>query len=360
MEGDVSDAVAKPADAPKSPSRGRASMICIAGSLGRAWVDGPAIDLDHFEFTEADYARRKQVVVDMRARFKLKSLPGSDQFPPRPRTLRAAAEKYARCNLYFLPFVSVTLTDAVWDGDLVNVARLLVKRVPPDSRDKQGHLALTIAIRGRHNAIAKFLLDKKAKLDLQDEDTLHTPLHMAIIMGNKSMARRLIESGADVELRDAEGLTPLLWATIRGFLETVGLLLLHGADVNGRDSTGMTPLHVACFKGYMDLVDFLLHNGTVVKSFVRSIDRSIVREMALTNGRTGKANLALEDENGFSPSLYARIEEQGEVLDRIQEFLDQKEKDATRRARRAAKRAARLARQEAAAQATEDNPNSLI
>ncbi|ETV99114.1 hypothetical protein, variant 3 [Aphanomyces invadans] len=190
------------------------------------------------------------------------SLPGCDHFPGRKRTLRAAAEKYTRSNLYFLPFVKTTLPDAVWDGDLVNVARLLVMRIPPDSRDKNGRLALSIAIQLKHSAIAKFLMDKHAKPDLQDEGTLYGALHMCIIMGNKSLTRRLVEAGANVELRDAEGMTPLIWATIRGFLEVVGLLLHHGADVNGKDNTGMTALHVACFKGYTDLVDFLLHTGS--------------------------------------------------------------------------------------------------
>ncbi|ETV99112.1 hypothetical protein, variant 1 [Aphanomyces invadans] len=246
----------KPESMP-SPTR-RGCQIAI----GRAWTNGPAIDMDHYEWTAADYVRRKEVVAAMRERIRVKSLPGCDHFPGRKRTLRAAAEKYTRSNLYFLPFVKTTLPDAVWDGDLVNVARLLVMRIPPDSRDKNGRLALSIAIQLKHSAIAKFLMDKHAKPDLQDEGTLYGALHMCIIMGNKSLTRRLVEAGANVELRDAEGMTPLIWATIRGFLEVVGLLLHHGADVNGKDNTGMTALHVACFKGYTDLVDFLLHTGS--------------------------------------------------------------------------------------------------
>ncbi|RHY64068.1 hypothetical protein DYB30_006594 [Aphanomyces astaci] len=171
---DDEDLQPKPEQANNSPTRRGGCQIAI----GRAWPNGPAIDVDHYEFTAADYVRRKGVVAALRERMRVNSLPGCEHFPTRKRTLRTAAEKYTRCNLYFLPFVKTTLPDAVWDGDLVNVARLLVLRIPPDSRDKDGRLALSIAIQLKHSAIAKFLIDKHAKPDLQDQGTLHGALHM--------------------------------------------------------------------------------------------------------------------------------------------------------------------------------------
>ncbi len=74
--------------------------------------------------------------------------------------------------------------------------------------------------------------------------------------------RRLIEAGANIELRDAEGMTPIMWAALRGYIEVVGMLIDHGANVNAQDNSGMTALHIVCFKGYVDLVDHLLNRGT--------------------------------------------------------------------------------------------------
>ncbi len=73
------------------------------------------------------------------------------------------------------------MCDAVWDRDMVNVARLLHLRMPPDDRDSDGRLALSIAIQNKDNAIAKLLLDKKAKINLQDDSTLFSPLHVCIM-----------------------------------------------------------------------------------------------------------------------------------------------------------------------------------
>ncbi|OQR96426.1 hypothetical protein THRCLA_07290 [Thraustotheca clavata] len=298
--------------------------------LGRAWDDGPRLDEEHLVFTREDYERRKEYVKTLREFMKSKSLPGCDIFPKRKRTLRTLAEKYARCNLYFLPFVRVTLTDACWDDDLVNVSRLLFKRIPPDSRDKEGRLAISIAIQLKQGAIAKFLLDKHANINLQDDKTLHSPLHMAIIMGNKTLSRRFIEDGAQADLRDAEGMTPLHWATFRGFLEVIAMLLQYGADVNSQDNLGISALHIACFKGFTDLIDYLLH--------------------------TAHANLTIEDDQGFTPALYARIQDNGEALDRIEEFIAEQKKLEEKRARRERRKAERLANQELLS----SNPNSLI
>ncbi|OQS01241.1 hypothetical protein ACHHYP_01492 [Achlya hypogyna] len=312
---------------PKSAT-GPTSQKSLRIVLGRAWDDGPRLDEPHLAFVRLDFARRTAYVEALRERMREKSQPGCDLFPRRPRTLRSLAAKYARCNLYFLPFVKVTLTDACWDSDLVNVSRLLYQRIPPDSRDANGRLAMSIAIQLKQGAIAKFLLDKHANVNLQDEGTLFTPLHMSLIMGNKSLSRRFIEDGARVDIADADGMLPLHWATIRGFLEVIAMLLEYGADVNARDTWGISSLHIACFKGYTDIVDYLLH--------------------------TAHADMNVEDNEGFPPALYSRIQDNGEVLDRVEEFIAEQKKLAEKRARRARRRAERLAQKEL------ENPNSLI
>ncbi|RHY87626.1 hypothetical protein DYB37_003575 [Aphanomyces astaci] len=74
----------------------------------------------------------------------------------------------------------------------------------------------------------------------------------------------------------------------------------------------------------------------------------------------GHADLEAEDINGFTPGLYARIEDQGEVLDRIDEFVAGLKKDDERRQRRIKRRAERLARLAKEADEVEVNSHSLI
>jgi uncharacterized protein len=54
--------------------------------------------------------------------------------------------------------------------------------------------------------------------------------------------QRMIAQRADVNRREADGSTPLLWATYVGSGEAVTLLLKAGADPNAANHNGVTPL----------------------------------------------------------------------------------------------------------------------
>ena len=60
--------------------------------------------------------------------------------------------------------------------------------------------------------------------------------------GNTKLIKQLLEDGMDVDLTDKEGLTALYRAAHNDQKETVSLLLSNGANVNIRDKFGNTPL----------------------------------------------------------------------------------------------------------------------
>ena len=72
-----------------------------------------------------------------------------------------------------------------------------------------------------------------------------TPLLYAARDGRLSVARRLVDAGADLELADANGIRPLLISLINGKLEVASFLVSKGADVNADDFWGRTPLWAA-------------------------------------------------------------------------------------------------------------------
>ncbi|KAH8234854.1 hypothetical protein KR032_004237 [Drosophila birchii] len=93
-----------------------------------------------------------------------------------------------------------------------------------------------------------------------------TQLHQACISGNLELARRLIDQGHTVNVRDHAGWLPLHEASNHGYREIVELLLDKGAasainDKGGTSCDGITPLFDACSNGYLDVAELLLDRG---------------------------------------------------------------------------------------------------
>jgi ankyrin repeat protein len=64
----------------------------------------------------------------------------------------------------------------------------------------------------------------------------------AIRNGDTAMVRKLLDNGADVNGRDADGNTPLILAALYSSLDCIQLLIERGADVNAANKAGATAL----------------------------------------------------------------------------------------------------------------------
>jgi len=132
------------------------------------------------------------------------------------------------------------------------------------------------ATRRQHFAALKFLLEQGSQ-DMDDPCFGHRPLHLAIQAcmsegdtGFK-MSQLLLQCGAVPDIREGDDRlldTPLHDAAQRGSVAAATLLFAHGADANISDANGHTPLHAACrqtachvTRWHMETVDLLLRNG---------------------------------------------------------------------------------------------------
>jgi ankyrin repeat protein len=79
--------------------------------------------------------------------------------------------------------------------------------------------------------------------------------------GRTEVVRRLIQRGADVDLPDQTGKSPLMVAVLMNHPDTVGLLLAAGADVNHRDHVGATALFYAAEAGLFEMAEQLVKGG---------------------------------------------------------------------------------------------------
>ncbi|MFQ3168807.1 MAG: putative component of type VI protein secretion system [Limisphaerales bacterium] len=84
--------------------------------------------------------------------------------------------------------------------------------------------------------------------------------------GDMAAVQSQIESGADVDARDALGRTPLYYSIYNEHPQITGLLVRSGADVNVKHNAGKTPLHLAAELGDTATVRLLLKAGAKVNA----------------------------------------------------------------------------------------------
>ncbi|MDR2831635.1 MAG: ankyrin repeat domain-containing protein [Rickettsiales bacterium] len=101
---------------------------------------------------------------------------------------------------------------------------------------------LHIAARNNYVNIIKSLKDKGADINIQNERG-NTPLHEAVESGCKEVVQSLIENGADVNAKTERSEdTPLHFARNAEMIE---LLIKNGASVNEKNKYRLVPLHNA-------------------------------------------------------------------------------------------------------------------
>ena len=95
-------------------------------------------------------------------------------------------------------------------------------------------------------------------------------LHKACDKGNIEAVKQFLADGADVNVKDKDGGTPLSYAAFHGQTEIVELLIAKGADVNAKNKYGVTPLHFAAGYGRKETVELLIAKGADVNAKVVS------------------------------------------------------------------------------------------
>jgi ankyrin repeat protein len=74
----------------------------------------------------------------------------------------------------------------------------------------------------------------------------------AVMRGNKTAVRSLLQRKVDVNAPQVDGTTALHWAVRSDDLETIDLLVRAGANVSARNRAGVMPLELAALNGGSD------------------------------------------------------------------------------------------------------------
>ena len=160
--------------------------------------------------------------------------------------------------------------------DVSTVTALLAKGVSPNTVDSRGNPMLILAIKDKSTKVTELLInDKRTDADLSNKygetplmmasidgdlpivKTLvlqkkamvnhigWTPLHYACTKGNLEVAQFLIANGAIVDALSPGNTTSLMMAVQSGNEQLVKLLLDKGADIQLRNANGLSAIDIA-------------------------------------------------------------------------------------------------------------------
>jgi ankyrin repeat protein len=181
-------------------------------------------------------------------------------------------------DVNFRCIAAVTPLHLTVSRGLPEITRILIERhADINARDYYGRTPLHQATTGLNTEasddncfeVARILLEHGAHVDTQDEYYHSTPLHSASFCGSVRLAELLLQHGADVNMRNIDGQTPL-HATLDGgysdyFFDIIQLLLERGADVDTLDNRHLTPLHtISSLSGSVRAAKLLLEHGANV------------------------------------------------------------------------------------------------
>ncbi|KAI2493976.1 hypothetical protein MHU86_20550 [Fragilaria crotonensis] len=183
----------------------------------------------------------------------------------------------ALCELLKHDLVDVNVRDVWGQTPLINAFQadrldivwdiLKHEKVDNNARVGWGQTALSYSCRNGHCDVVRELL-KHDKIDVNaSDDYNYTSVIIACVKGHLSVVRQLLDLdmvNVDVNARNRDGRTALLWAIKYEYWDVVGELLQNRAvDVNVQGEIGYTFLMWACRQCRFDAVSKLLKYDNV-------------------------------------------------------------------------------------------------
>jgi uncharacterized protein len=197
------------------------------------------------------------------------------------RLLRAGAKPDAGND-----YGSTPLREAAAVGSTSAIEELLKAGAKPDLANPDGETALMLLARGNNVEAARLLIAHGANVNAVERFRGQTALMRAAAQSQPAMVKELIAHGAEVNARSevnewqrqvtaepralhrpAGGLTALLYAAREGCLECVRNLIEGGADPDVPDPDGITPLIMAIQNVHFDAAAYLVGKGANVNKW---------------------------------------------------------------------------------------------
>lgn len=121
--------------------------------------------------------------------------------------------------------------------------------------NENGFSSLILACYRGNVEVAKFLMDHVKDINYKSQEG--TALAGLAVRYNRDLVMYLLSKGADPNIADATGSTPLFWAVKSGNQELTELLLEYKAAKSVKDTKGVTAFEYAVQTNNKDIINLL-------------------------------------------------------------------------------------------------------
>ena len=179
----------------------------------------------------------------------------------------ATHNSYTMKNLFLLSaiifsssvFGQTDVFSAARSGDTEAIAKLYMLNADTiNAENQQGYTPVILACYYDQTAVLKVLM--QYKVELNEKPNSPTALQAAAYKGFTDCVKLLLDYGANPNIADANGTTPLIYAVQFSHTEIVDLLLKKGASVNYKDPNGFTAINYAENLGLTEILALLKSN----------------------------------------------------------------------------------------------------
>ncbi|KAI4461909.1 ankyrin repeat ph and sec7 domain containing protein secg-related [Holotrichia oblita] len=204
-----------------------------------------------------------------------------------------------KASTEFEPYYNFHIIRAITKGKTSLLRKVAAQRpLLLELENKDNKTPLIIVAEIGDLSMASLLITLGANVNSQLMGSKRTPLMVSLFHNNLQISALLLDKGADISLKDCNGLTCMHYAIDSGNLETVQFIVEHGIDVNVADNKGWTGL----LRADDDFVAVVMENNDEIIKYL------------IENG----ADINVKDKNGFDYYKHCEISGRNANLQDVQ------------------------------------------
>jgi len=172
-----------------------------------------------------------------------------------------------------------------------------------------------------YDDIISMFISMDGDLNTTGDDNGTTLLLWETHNNSKDKTLLLIEKGADVNIKNYKGATPLQAAANNNFIEIAKLLIENGANINSKDKDGWTPLYAAFSSNSIEAMILLIEEGADINAknkkgntvLYEAISKNCIKiaELLIEKG----ADVNIKSNDGMTALEIAQEKENSEIIE---------------------------------------------